>query len=268
MKILLIIFIAFSLNASELREKIQNSVGQINYQKHSNLIQNIFKNEALYYNNHRVNFQKMHEKLSKNSLINLKYPQITDIKLIFETTNSSVQSIKMINDTLNTLGYSYYFNDYLYKEDQTTVWGIRLKSEAMINPYEFIKELKRSNAIFKNVQKIDDTQWKYTIDFTYANIKEAISISRNEKVKLKKSVEPYMIKVKNANELHIKSSSSNTWYPYISFYDKNLNYISSIKNDILSKDTILGVPRFTKYILIGDSFTQKNIKRGLTVTVR
>jgi len=268
MKILLSILFSIYLQANDLHVNIKNFIGEENYQRHSFLIKRLFLDKNDFYTNEKLKYKKIFEILDKNGLMDLKFKKPMKIELEFESISSSIQTIKMIKDVLSSLGYSYYFTNYLEKKDDKLIWQINFKSESMLNPFILISQLEELNVDFINVKKISATKWKYEIDLNYANIANTILIQNNEKLILKKPHKPYLIKVNDVSNLKVVSRRLNTWYPYISFYDKDLKPLSILHKKKVFKTLITNITPGTKYIGISDTYTLLNIKRGLTVIVR
>jgi len=268
MKVLLLVLFAIYLNANDLHENIKNFIGEDKYKRHTFLIKKLFIQKDSFYINDKLKYSKIFKILDKNGLLDLKFKKPKTIEIEFESISSSIQTIKMIKDVLSTLGYSYYFTNFLEKRDDKLIWQINLKSESMLNPSILISKLEDLNVVFMNVKKINDIKWKYEIDLNYANIANTIIVQNNEKIILKKPHKPYFLKVSNASELKVVSRVLNKWYPYISFYDKNLELLSIVHEKKVFKTLITNIAEGTQYITIGDTYTLLNIKRGLSVTLR
>lgn len=264
------VFLTLSLQANVLFEKIENLIGEESYKVHKNLIQFIFAQEsATYYNNEKINYLNVLKELKQNGLLNLKLDQPKEILVEFYTSTDPVKSLKILNETLKSLGYYYYFTKHTsYDGSGSLKWVIKLKTEFMIDPLIFISELIKKEAQIIEIKREENDKWIYKIDTNFANISESIFIDSNEIVKLQKPLRPYFITVKEGKVLKVISTALNYWYPHIVFYDEHLNVLNIVKEDKIFKRISLRIPKQTKYIKITDLYTLVNIKRGLSVIIK
>ncbi|MCK5111448.1 MAG: hypothetical protein KAQ94_07995 [Arcobacteraceae bacterium] len=271
-KILFLIFIFIStLNANELLNKIENLMGKEQFNLHNNLIHILFRTqEKFYITDNRLNYKLILETLKENGLLHLKFKKPKQINIEFTTNNDPIKSLKILNDTLRDMGYSYYFtkSNVFDKETNIMRWTIVFNTEYALDPLILTQELKLRSCNILDIQKVTNTLWRYNIDVNHANITDAIKIDHNEKIIMEKPLKPYFIKVTDATSLQVISRKLNHWFPYIAFYDNHLNVLKVIKKDRVYKGYKTKVPRETKYIKITDLYTLINIKRGLSIIVR
>lgn len=267
-KILALLFLYININATPLHTCISNIIGERNYQINKFLILDSFKNEQSFYIGTRLKYKEILEVLKNKGLLNFKFDNPQKIQIVFSTKSSANKLIKIIKDTLSTLGYSYYFTDYLKRSNSNIIWEISFRSESMLNPHTFIKELEKLEVVVLDMEKINDFKWKYEIDLNYARIPNTIVVQNNEKIKLRKPHQAYMLEISEANTLEIISKRLNSWHPRVSFYDESLNVLASFEKETEYKGIKIVIPNFTKYILVDDTYTLINIKRGLIVIVR
>jgi len=268
-KKLIFLFLFFSyLNASTLQNNVKNFVGSHKYNVNKFLILNLFKNEKSFYRYGTLNYAKIFTVLKNNGLFNVKFTKPRDISIIIDSNSNTIKTLKTIKDVLLSLGYSYYFTKNIKKEESSLSWEIYFKSEAILDPLVFVKELNKLNISVHNIRKIDSTKWKYKIDVNYANMSHSIPIEKNETKVLRKPHRDYVFKVNNISSIYIKSHRLNQWYPSISFYDKNFNLLKLNEEKSIKKQLSLVVPRGTKFISISDTYNLINIKRGLSITVK
>jgi len=267
-KIVFLLLLSTYVNATYLQDNIANFIGQKTYQVNKFLILNLFKNEKEFYTNKSLKYVKIFEILKENGLMHLKYENAQDINIIFDSQDKTIKTVKTVKDVLLSLGYSYYFTKNITRNDDNLNWKIAFKSESMLDPFAFVKELNKLNVKVLDINKIDNTTWKYKIDVNYVNILNSIDIAKNELVKLRKPHRDYVLRVKDAHKLKITSHRLNTWYPSLAFYDKNLTVIGFVEQNRVYKGIKLDIPNDTKYILLSDTYNLINIKRGLTIIVR
>jgi hypothetical protein len=154
------------------------------------------------------------------------------------------------------------------QEGNNIVWKINFKSSAMLDPYIFISEMEKLNINIIKIKKVDTFNWLYKLDFSEADISHTIAINNNEELKLQKPHKPYILEIKDAKEIYIKSKYLNDWYPKVTFYDNNLETLEIFKRNNKYKSIRIKIPKNTKYILIDDIYTILNIRRGLAIIVR
>jgi hypothetical protein len=82
------------------------------------------------------------------------------------------------------------------------------------------------------------------------------------------SLKDYFIMVENAKSIRVISRHLNNWFPYMTFFDKELNVLNVIEMTEIKKSLKVDVPLGTKYIKITDKYNLNNIKRGLSIIVR
>jgi hypothetical protein len=146
------------------------------------------------------------------------------------------------------------------------LWKLTIKSASAIDPLLLSEELKRRNCHFTKIKRYTKTKWRYNIDIRDIDI-VINEINFNQKVRLKKPLNPYWLYVDRAKTLIINSSRGNSWHPYIVFYDADLKIIDIIKKQRKSYSEEHKIPKNAKYVKVSDIFTLENLKRGLTVYI-
>ena len=269
LKIFFISLIFVNLNANLLFDNIKNMIGQRTYKINKVLIFSLFRDQSTFYiGKTNLKYERILKILNEKGLLNVRFnnPQTINIEII--SSSSSIKVIKTINDIFSSLGFSYYFTKEMKRIDGKLNWIISLKSDSMIDPYIFTKELDKLEANVLNIKKIDKLKWKYEINFDFSKSAHTIFVDNSEKVILQKPLSAYMLEINKAKELKVFSRRLNTWYPYISFYDEDLQLLGRIEKQRVYKATKVEIPYSTKYIRLDDTYTLLNIKRGLTVIVR
>lgn len=264
-KLILIITCAVVLNA-DLNTKIKNLLGEEEYQTHLNLINYIFKDQSIYYNNEQVNYPLLTQTLKDNGLLKLDLSQSNQIEVTFQFTKNPTKSLKILKDTLRSLGYYYYFTQEAIANQNGFVWNIILKTESAINPLKLSKSLSLLNCDVTDIKREGNYKWYYSINSNNSEIYKALDLITNTELRLKKPAKPYMIKVDNLQNLSVYSNSGNRWHPKIVFYDNELNIIEIFKEDSLHRNLTIQVPDYTKYIKIDDLYNLANLKRGISIT--
>jgi len=267
--IILSLFFGMSASASILEEKVENIIGQNDYNIHKSLITHLLKNEEKFLLNGKVKYYNLFNELQQNGLLNLRLDRPKDIVIEFKILNNNVKAYKILNDTMQSLGYRYFFTkSFEYNQSKELIWKIIFKAEYMLDPVELLKDLKANNCKILDVKKLQKDHWYYEIDFQDSIISRAIAIEKNEKVKFQKPLRAFFLSVDNIKELQVMSRNLNNWFPHIVFFDKDLNVKKVIKKNRVYKGVKIKVPEGTKYVKVTDLYNLINIKRGLTIIVR
>lgn len=266
---LLSIFFTTFLSASVIKEKVENIIGTNDYKVHNSLIDLLFKDESKYIVNGKIKYYKLFKILQENGLLNLRLNKPSDIEIEFSSINNNFKSYKILNDTMQVLGYRYFFTKSMsVTEQEHLVWQIMFKAEYMLDPVVLLKELRVNGCKIIQVINHGSNKWSYEIDFDNAELANAIKIDKNERVKFQKPLRAYMLKVTDAKSLQVISRNLNNWFPHIVFFDEDLKVLNTIKKDRVYKGLKIKVPNNTRYVKITDMYNLINIKRGLSIIVR
>lgn len=226
-----LVFSFFTLvlvQGSILDDKIENFLGDSEYKKHHKLINILFENEEDFSDGETLKLSKILKVLKQNGLLNLKYDKPKELLVEFSISDSVVKSLKVLNDSLKSLGYYYYFTKKtISNADGSLHWVIKLQAEYAMDPLILSNELKLKEIFVKNITRIDSTHWKYEFDTKNAKMAKAIKIEPNEKISFDKPLDNYLIEINNVDTLKIISRKLNRWYPYIVFYDEDLKVLKT-----------------------------------------
>jgi hypothetical protein len=268
-KVLISFLLAVTLlNGDILNDKVKNLIGQRDYNIHKNLINLLLKDKYKYENNGQIKYYNLVKMLRENGLLDLhlSYPQ--EINIEFDLLNKSLKGYKILKDTMESIGYRYFFTDSLSSSENRLNWIIRFRAEYMLNPQILLKELQQKNCKILNIENRGFNSWYYEIDFETSKVDEAVKIDKDEKVVFQKPLKPYFLALDDIKSLQIISRKLNNWFPYIVFFDKDLNILKVIKKDRIYKGFKAKAPSGTKYVKISDTYNLINIKRGLSIIAR
>jgi len=266
--LLLILFIV-SVFGTIVEDKVKNIIGVERYNQHQKLIKLKFGNEENFIVNGKINYFKFFRTLQKNGLLNLKLDKIKNINIVFKAPNSSFKIYKIIDDTIKVLGYRYFFTKKMgVDKDKFFLWSITFRAEYMLDPVELLGELLKDRVVIDDITIDQNGNWIYKIDFENSILHNSYKIEKNEKVIFHKPLKPYMLSVEDPKSIKVISRKLNNWFPYIVFFDKDLNILEVIKKNKKYKGLKVDVPSGTKYIKITDRYNLINIKRGLSIIVR
>lgn len=264
----ILLFGAFVVLKGDLIDnKIINLIDQENYDLHKNLIDEIRMDKNSLLTNNGINYKNLLKTLKEKGLLNTSLPEQADVTVIFTIVNSNKKGFKILKDVLSSIGYAYYFTDYIKNVDGNLVWQIHFKSDLALDPYNLSGELSNFQTSIIDINKLSKTKWEYTINLQEGILYDVKNITLDEKITLQMPLEPYILSLPNAKALLIVSDKANNWIPKISFYDKELTALGTIEMDKVSDGLKVAIPKNSKYVKIGDRYTLLNLKRGLSVLV-
>lgn len=258
------------LKADLVDEKVKNLVEKDSYLIHQKLIDIIFKDKDKFYTqNGEVNVVKIAKYLKDSGLLKLFFEAPKTLNVTFDTNQNPIFFMKLITNSLNSMGYYFFITKSAKREGDIFSWTISLSTEYAIDPTIFARELDKRNCKILDIVKNSNDSWEYIIDISKAIVLDAKEAVIDESLELGKSINDYWLKVSNGRVLKIASKTYNSWYPYVAFYDKNLNLIGLYKkDDEVVKSINIKVPENCLYVKISDIYTLNNIKNGFRVYLK
>jgi len=263
----LFIFLFFtSLLFANLEDKIRNYLSVEQYAKQENLIKILFKNADEFYrkSDGNVDSLKVIKVLKDNGLFKMFYSRPISLHIEFITDKNPLIFIKVISESLDAIGYNYFLTSEAKKSEGRFSWSINLRTEHLVNPILFEKELEKRGCEVLDISKEKENYWVYKINSDNAKL-DARVIDVDTTVKLKKPIEDYLIRSGGASAIKIRTSFSDHWFPKVLFLDSGLHLISQKDIDERTYVLKLKIPTNTRYIKIGDLYTLENIKHGLSI---
>ncbi|WP_295021956.1 hypothetical protein [Sulfurimonas sp.] len=214
-----------------------------------------------------VDSVKIIKTLKNRGLINLFFKQPSEINLSFKTDGTTILFMKIMSDSLRNIGYYKYITKESSLKDKDFLWKISLTSEYATDPVLLSSELEKNNCFITDIIRESATDWTYVVDMRDAKI-DTKKLIDGEGVALKRSLYAYWLDVSGIKELEIESSDRNSWFPYISYYDKNLQLLRVVREDEKKRKVSFNIEKDVYYIKISDIYTLKNIKDSLVLTSR
>ena len=251
----------------KLNNKIQSLLGENTYARHVKFINIIFDDTPEFITNNRVDVAKVIQTLKDNGLLDLFFKKPQEMHLTFASSGNPLLFVKLMSDTLQSMGYYRFITDKAKQDESGFFWTIRLTSEYAIDPVLLKKALQKRGCDIVDIDRKTQTKWSYHVDVknAYLMLKELKPYT--ERV-LKKSLYEHWLNVKSTKSLVLWSLKGNNWYPYVSFYDKELHLLKVYKRDKRTKKITLNLPEDTRYVKIADLYSLKNIKQGLRVQAK
>lgn len=267
-KIAIIVFLsALVLKGDLVDNKIINLIGQDNYDLHKNFIDEMKNNKDILVNNKNINYNNLLRSLKERALLNTSFSEQTEITVVFTIVNSNKKGFKIIQDVLSSIGYAYYFTDFIKSIDGNLIWQIHFKSDFALDPYSLNAELLKFQTAIIDINKMAPTKWEYTISLQDGILYDVKNLILDEKLTLPMPLEPYIVSLPKGRELLIMSDKANNWVPKISFYDTDLNALGTIEMKSVYEVIKVSIPKNAQYAKISDRYTLLNLKRGLSIVI-
>ncbi|MCJ7765605.1 MAG: hypothetical protein MUP09_06650, partial [Thiovulaceae bacterium] len=129
-KLLLISVLALSLFAQQetkkeiLDEKIISFIGEESYAKNRDYIHIIFKETESFYAQEHINAVQVVETLEKDGLLRLFFDAPQQYEMTFHSTGSPLFFVKLMGDTLRSMGYYRYVTKESKNDESGFEWTI------------------------------------------------------------------------------------------------------------------------------------------------
>ena len=141
-KILIFALFPFLLSAANLDKKIESYLGKSDFFVQKNLVDILFSNKNQYLNDdNSTNDIAILAQLKKSGLLKLFYSKPVEMKISFKTNGNSLIFMRVINESLEAMGYSYFLTQSVNNESQTFTWEIDLETEHILDPILLDNEL-------------------------------------------------------------------------------------------------------------------------------
>lgn len=248
----------------ELDLKIKSLLNEETYNKNEAYINIIFSPKPDFIINDRVDSVKVVQTLKDNGLLNLYFDKPKELRLNFHTSDNPLFFVKIMGDTLRNMGYYRYVTKESKLNETGFTWSITLKAEYVTDPQVLQRELSNSGSRIVDVVRLSQAEWTFSVDMRDAFLSVKMLLD-GEQVELNRSLYSYWLDVSGIEKLKIESSSRNSWYPYITYFDSSLHLLKVVKKDTKRYAMYLSVPQNAKYIKISDIYTLKNIKDSLYI---
>jgi hypothetical protein len=267
-KLLIISALALSLFAAEptkremLDEKIISFIGQESYENNRDYIHIIFNNVDNFYVKERINAVDVVETLEKNGLLRLFFNEPQQYEMTFHSTGAPLFFVKLMGDTLRSMGYYRYVTKESKNDGAGFEWTISLEAEYVTDPVLLRKELETRGCDIIDIVRNSATDWHYDIDTSKAHLK-VDQLTNGKQKKYNRLQYAKWLEVSHVKSISIKSHRANFWFPYIALYDSSLRLLKVIKQDEETTKFTLNLPQETRYVRVSDLYTITNIRYGL-----
>lgn len=261
-----ILFLQLSLFALNplIEDQIKSIIEEKELYKHQKLINIIFDNEEKFIHNGKALTIKIIKKLKENGLLKLYFSQPKVIEVSFQTGGNASFFIKILRDTLRSIGYYRYFTINAVRDNSGFIWKIQFKSEYAIDPVALEEALAKRNCSINSIKRNNATQWSYSIDIQNAHL-SLQTVHPYQPTDLKKSLRPYLLNISEGKKLTLHTKSNDVWFPNIAIYDEKMRLLKVYKRKKRTKEIVFYLPKESVYMKITDSFNQSNLRHGLSL---
>ena len=261
------LFIGFA-QASILKEKIESFMGEKKYKTQKNLIDILFKDERKFLKEDAsVCDMKVLEKLKQNGILKLFYNEPQELNLSFFTKDNSLIFMRVINESLSSMGYNFFLTKRALQDRNGFLWEIVISTDHIVDPLILADRLAQRGSFIESVEKVEKNSWKYTINTDNIRI-DAKKVEADKTIKLKKPIKPYWIEVEDMKSISFVSRLADRWHPNIVFFDEKLRIVKNYEQNRVINKLKLKIPNGVKYIKIADMHTLSNIKRGISIYLK
>jgi hypothetical protein len=136
-----------------------------------------------------------------------------------------------------------------------------MKSYNYISPSDFITGLREFNCRLAYISRYP--HYTYTINCSRAVMPFKPLSSQPEDVR--NYFGTYWFKRAGFRKIAISNPPSNTWHPYVVFYDRHMNILRVITSSKVRRNAIYRFPRGSVYVKVQDNYAERNIHRGLSI---
>jgi hypothetical protein len=253
----------FALNPL-IETQIRSIINESSYDTHHKLIELIFRDEDAFLAEGKADTIKVIKKLKANGLLKLFFKKPQQIEVTFQTGGNASFFIKILRDTLRSIGYYRYFTLEAIRNSSSFIWKIQFKSEYAIDPVVLEEALAKRNCTINSIVRKDAKNWHYSIDIQNANL-SLQQLLTDQPTDLKKSLRPYMINVSRGKKLTLHSKSNDAWFPDIAIFDAKMRLLKIYKRKKRTKEIVFYLPKESVYMKVTDSFNQNNLRHGLSL---
>ena len=254
-----------SIFATILEDKIESFIGEKEYKIQKNLIRVLFKDEKTFLkDDESIDDIKVLEKLKDSGILKLFYAKPQKLNLSFSTKHNSLIFMRVINESLSSMGYNYFLTKRALKNSNGFLWEIVVSTEHIVDPLILSNRLESRGCFLESIDRKSENEWAYVINTDNIKI-EARKVEANRTVKLKKPIKPYWIEVEDMRSISFSSKIADRWHPSIVFYDEKLHIVKDYKKENATNRLKIKVPVDAKYVKVADLYTLDNIKRGISI---
>ena len=261
----LFVLAAAPLLGDPVDDKIRMLVDPESYQRHSKLLELIFKERERFYTENGPDILLIVETLKENGLLRIFHKTPRELTATFETRINPLFLIKALQDSLNDLGFNYYLTSAFEKSGERFLWRLSYKSQYAIDPVVLAGQLDRYGIRFYDISR-DGDDWYYHLSAPEPELSGSEPLDSREARRLINPSGEYWVRLREEGRyLEVRTLSPGYWYPDVVFYDRYLNILKIYRKDRSTRGVRLTIPEDTRYIKVTDRFTVENLKHGIRI---
>ena len=258
--------VAFSAE-SALDTKIINLIGEADYNRNKSFIAKIFTPTSNFYQSGNLDIYRVISVLQNNGLLKLKFSAPQEFSAVFVAQTTPIILLKTINQSLSTMGYSYWIPAEAVYENDTTKIRISLNTEHIIDPIILINEISKNGFVVVNINRSKQNEWEYSLSLANSKIPNSTFVAKGNNLNIYEVSGQYWLEVGGLGRLEVQSINNKNFNPKVVFFDKNLNVLE-IQELSRGQKFDISIVDNTKFIKISDSVLNSNIKAGLNVRLK
>jgi hypothetical protein len=264
---IILLFSELQANQNDLISVVKRLLEPKDFRQHQRLIKRIFADKHRYLDRSGdISVIKVVEKLKNNGVLKLFFKTPRELKITFKSNGYPLFFIKLISDSLRSMGYNRFSITEAKQDIDGFYWTISLTSEYMIDPTLLQNNLQKRACSIVNIERTSPIKWSYTVDIEHGEL-NVTPLKLRDELYLKKPVVDYWLNVEKGKVIKIRSISDNSWFPYITLYDKELHILKRVEYDVRTDRLRIELPKHTKYIKISDIYHLNNLKNGVKVVL-
>lgn len=267
-RLLLAALLLVNVSADELLYgKIQELIGEKAFREHMGLIKIVFSPTGSYYNGERLDVVRVMETLRENNLITLDFGRPRQMEMTFSTVGSPLFFVKLMEETLRSIGYIRYNTVESRRDGEKFSWKISLSSEHATDPSMLGGELLKRGCRITDITRENSERWVYEVNMLEAHLNLEPMVNGSQ-LRVNRLLDVYWLNVAHVQHITFNSLGANNWYPYIAFFDADMNLLQVYKRDRKSWQVMLRAPKEAVYAKVADLYSMKNIKDGFHILGR
>lgn len=252
---------------SALDTKIINLIGEADYSRNKSFIAKIFSPTSNFYQSGNLDIYRVISVLQNNGLLKLKFSVPQEFSAVFVAQTTPIILLKTINQSLSTMGYSYWIPSEAVYENDITKIRISLTTEHIIDPIILINELSKNGFVVANINRNKQNEWEYSLSIANSKIPNSTFVAKGNNLNIYEVSGQYWLEVGGLGRLEVQSINNKNFNPKVVFFDKNLNVLE-IQELSRGQKFDISIVDNTKFIKISDSILNSNIKAGLNVRLK
>ena len=249
---------------SAIQEKIQALLGEEQYRRNENFIHILFEQSDEYIIQERIDVVKIVDTLKENGLLKLFFEKPRNLNLTFTSNGNSLYFVKLMSESLRSLGYYRYITKKSQLDESGFHWQISLKTEYVTDPLLLRDALAKQHCEILDINRSSEDSWNYIIDMSQAHL-DLPALHHKENLMLGRSHNAHWLDVSKVKRVTLISQGKNNWFPNVAFYDKTMHLLKVYKRDKKSWKITFNLPKGCNYIKIDDLYSLKNIREGIKV---